>query len=547
MRARACGLLLMLALTQTVNGADRVEVGTVLSIDLSRATITDVKRKEDTSLLAVNTFTIRRNETVRIEVLQNLLLFTYEAKSSKADTTEYAAALEFAKQLQALLALFPAPKANAIARVKIGALDPDQLRKDLQTVLDFHSRLGSHLAASLGGPDQVAALKKEYQDADLEALSKRLEEAYLELVRILLVCTDPNGVLASSGGPVRCDGSSDLDVNLAVTQRKTALTPLLAQVATLEKEGRAGELTVAALKADLERAEAALKAAAKEPAKAKEVTAKVDGLKAQVAAAQKQLDGLMFMFDRLEADRAARVKEISEAEAGGLAKGTLGAFARDMSATQSKIGDLLTVLQAFASDVSGIGKPFVLATVPHSIQQDTETIEIKAGNKYDKYLDSATRKKRDSMLKKFDVVLKPYQPAHLSLAPAFVLGFVRNPEFTAVKDGDAFKIERKQEELNRYTLGIMMNITPDGWQEPTFGGHFQVGISPVKDSLGFFAGAGIKAQKILSFGAGLMIQQVRKLGGGLALDSRLDDPAKLKTEREFKRGLYLHVTVEIPK
>jgi len=40
---------------------------------------------------------------------------------------------------------------------------------------------------------------------------------------------------------------------------------------------------------------------------------------------------------------------------------------------------------------------------------------------------------------------------------------------------------------------------------------------------------------------------VRKLADGLTLDTRLDDPAKLKLDREFKRRLYLHLTVTIAK
>ena len=51
----------------------------------------------------------------------------------------------------------------------------------------------------------------------------------------------------------------------------------------------------------------------------------------------------------------------------------------------------------------------------------------------------------------------------------------------------------------------MLNITPDAWQEPTFGGHFQVGVSPVKDAIGVFFGAGVRAQSLFSFGAALML------------------------------------------
>ncbi len=532
MRGRICGLLLIVGLTQTTFAADRVEVGTVLSIDLAKGTITDVKRKEETGLLDVNTFTIRRNETVKIEIFQNLLLFAYEAKSSKADTAEYTATLEFAKQLQKLLALFP-DKGTNLQRATIGGFDPEQFRKDVNKVLEFTDRMGQDLSASLGNAEQVATLKKDYNEADFDVRAKRIDEAYAAFTRIVLSCMEPGAAIATDrGASVLCDGPSDLDINVSYTTNWQVRQATASKLEAVKDEVKKASDNVAAATKALDET------------KNKSLIATRGG---ELDALSKTLENLKFHRDRLQAEVDKSIKD-EAATVGALpSRATLASFANDMGSTYGKITQLVTALVAFSADVAGLGRPLLLATVPHSIKVDTEAIEIKASGKYDKVLDSATRKKRDAMLRKFTVVLTPHQPAHISLAPAFVLGFIRNPEFSAVKDGDTFKVQKKAEELNRYSAAVMVNITPNGWREPTFGGHFQLGVSPVKDSLGFFAGAGIKAQNLISFGAGLMLQQVRKLGAGLTMESRLTDPANLKIEKEFKRGLYLHVTVEIPK
>ena len=115
----ACGV-------STLVAADRVDRSTLLAVDLARKVITDVGKEEDTGLLATNTFSVRRNETVTIKVLQqNPLLFIYEARNVKSDTDEFKATVDFAKQLQVFLGLFPGAARGAnIAKPTVLGLDP---------------------------------------------------------------------------------------------------------------------------------------------------------------------------------------------------------------------------------------------------------------------------------------------------------------------------------------------------------------------------------------------------------------------------------------
>lgn len=517
--------------------ADRVEKGTVLTIDLAKGVIIQSPGNGETDLADANTFTTRRNETVRVVILrQNPLLFTYEAVSEKSDTPEYAAALELGKQLQLLLALFPSSGASGIRGLSIQGVDPEQLRKDIELIRSLFDSLSADLALSLGGASQTDTLKQKYADADIEGLVRRIEGALRVMSAVVSHCDKSDETLSTDGGqPVSCTGPLALEKNADLTHD---LARLRLKQAEAERYGALLDEADKALIAAKADAEAAVKGKNKA-----EVNRTADAVKK----AEGGVEILRKLKVQAETEAAAQRAALQEQRNDPALRPTLEDFARRAEAIGALLLRQLDTLKAVSADVASLGTPRTVHTAPYSIQRQAITIAIGAQTKYDKFIDPDTRRKRDALLRKPKITLDPYQPAHLSVAPAFVLGFVRNPEFTAVKDGDAFKIQKKDAELTRYSAGVMVNITPDKWQEPTFGGHFQLGITPVKDALGFFFGAGIKAQGIFSFGGGLMLQQVRRLADGLSLESRLDDPAKLKLDREFKRGLYLHVTVNIPK
>lgn len=536
-RSISCALAVLTLVGSSLRAADRVETGTVLAVDVARGVIAQAPQGSETALGDSNTFTMRRNETVRIDIARhNPLLFTYEAASVKSDTAEYAAALEFAKQLQALLALFPESKGSGVRKRTVRQIDLDQLREDLEAVRELFTSLSGDLAASLGTAPQVESLKKKYAEKDVEALAKRIEAATIAISSLVSTCEQPEAALVTDDGQaISCELPLALGTNVELTGQLAAYRAKQREVEQIgtERNQAAGDLVAA--RSDLE--------AAKKAKKKEDVAAKT--------AAIAQLETLVAGLDSVKRARQLEAEtmraELEKERSNPALHPTLIEFARRVEATAALVLRQLDTLRAVNSDVAALGASRTVITVPYSLQRQTVTVSIGAQSKYDRYLEPETRRRRDSQVRKLVLVLEPYQPVRLSLAPAFVLGFLRNPEFTAVKDGDAFKIQKKDSELTRYTAAVMLNLTPHAWQEPAFGGHFQLGISPVKDSLGFFFGAGIRAQSLFTFGGGLMIQQVRRLGDGLTLESRLDDPAKLKVDREFKRGLYLHVTVSIPK
>ena len=496
----------------TALAADRVDTSTVLSVDLSRRMITDVRKKEDTGLLPANRFTIRRNETVTIQIMQqNPLLFLYEARNEKSDTDEFKAAVDFARQLQVFLGLFPgAAKGANIAKPTVLGLDPVKFQADLEAVLSLVEALPSDLAASVGTQQQITDLKDRYSKANVDALAARIDKAYEATLAILRACLRTGSLQTSEGQAIRCDGPVALADNIAITEAAVAAERLDAALADTRKQ--LADANAKAIKAP-----------------------KNEDLKKTVEA-----------LKRKEAEQESELKA-ANATRNSISGLTLIDFVQDARLLKSDIDDSLATLKSVAKDVALLNTSLELIVVQQSVQRQTVTIKVKPSSKYEKLLDAVTRKTRTDTLTEFDVVLEPHQPAHITPAPAFVIGFVRNPEFTVAKNGETFVIRRTEQSLTRYTVAAMINITPDSWQEPTFGGHFQLGITPIKDQFGFYFGGGIRAQRVFTFGGGLMVQQVRRLAGGLTLDSRLNDPADLKTDTEFRPGLYLHITAELPK
>ena len=509
--------------------ADRNNPNTHLSVDLGKGVIVDTTRKTESPLLDENKYTIRRDESTSIEIAQqNPLLFVYESKVEAVDTDEFKAALEFQKQLKLLLALFPAPQ-GSLAKTTIGGLDLESFRKDLGDIADFIDQLPGDLAASVGTPAQIELLKKKYAEKDVAAIGARLDRAYAVIATIATSCMSGKALKTDSGETVICDGPAALGNNVSLVNAE-------AQVDAQKKAAaRLAEATAQAA-SQLAAAETQLKKAAAKDKPA--LQAKVKALTAQHEAAIKTEKDAAGQADSAASTTVAMLR-------GPSGRPTLQEFVTLALSLETRVRANVAILRDVSTDVAVLGTPFALVTLPYSLQRQTVTVDIKAASKYDAFIDAATRKKRAGALKKFTIVLEPYQPAHLSLAPAFVLGFVRNPTFTAVKKGDTFVIQQDQSELTRYTIAVMLNITPDSWQEPTFGGHFQIGLTPIKDQMGFYLGAGIRAQKLFSFGGGVMVQQVRQLAGALTLDSKLTDPSELKTETRFKTGAYIHATVEL--
>ena len=494
-----------------------------------------------------NLFLVSGDVRTRIVVRDtNPLLFEYSAATATDVSPDYTASLTFAEALQKLLTGFARSGAAGQEQPKVDGFDPMKLRQDLGKLATEIEAIPTRLRESIGGADGVKQLQSYLGDPDRRGLPDRIDAQYAAMFTVARKCLGTPGELTINGVvPIDCDAPYLLNL---VLERERHHTELLAatELANVRRTQAADART---------RRDQAVAAFAKSP--------KAKGLTKEQIAAQAALDPAVSAAEKALALASAAQKAAEDALPGAQAAydadlaniatekaagHTLREFLALAMSMDSRVQKQLQIYRDLLVDVDGVGTEFVAATHAYTVKdRQTTTIKIEARKKWQPFMTGDVKAAQTAGVRKVPVTTDAYRPAHLTPGAAFVLGFVKNPTFKAVKDGDAYKIVKAEEELTRYDVAAMLNITPNGWSEPTFGGFFQVGVSPKKDELGFYFGGGIQANTILTFGAGVMMQQVRKLGPGLTEASRLASPDDLKTAVTFKPGLYLHATVTLPQ
>jgi hypothetical protein len=204
--------------------------------------------------------------------------------------------------------------------------------------------------------------------------------------------------------------------------------------------------------------------------------------------------------------------------------------------------ELLNTLKVFKDAVLGVNVPVCLDGEPVNMQEDPtvhiiiEPIPLAPG------VVAPARKTGDVA-----IPLRAYSPVALSFGPAMVYSFVKAPSFSAEKQADGkFKITEKEGKNRAQNISAMLNITPRAWRDATFGGSFQVGISPVKDQMGIFAGVQLRVANLVTLGGGYGFQQVPRLSREQSVGAILDTAEALKTDTHYKGGAYVSLTLSLP-
>ncbi|MBN1274367.1 MAG: hypothetical protein JXB26_19065 [Candidatus Aminicenantes bacterium] len=172
-------------------------------------------------------------------------------------------------------------------------------------------------------------------------------------------------------------------------------------------------------------------------------------------------------------------------------------FAKDQ---QSNILKTLESLKIFAEAFLKINEIIPLDEMEYSSsERAVGSIDVKAS-------DSKAEKGK---LGKYDVVVEPCTPVRFTFMPTIVYSFVKNDEGKAAG----------------WITPLVFGIIPKPFDDPIFGGEFQLGVNPGKDKLGLFLGAGFRIYEKIFFGAGATYQQIG--------------------EDDYKFGWYLNVAYEL--
>jgi hypothetical protein len=432
---------------------------------------------------------------------QNPLLFTYNVTTTEVESEQHKIAAQFAKVLSEVMKPFESRAGGgaglaAPQLLVIEGLDITEFRSQLRDVNTYLASIPRKLEQSIS-PDERAKMKDSVKAWEMPALAAKVRESYVRIVSIERKCL--------GGLPVSTDQGEK---------------PCSSDIA----RGAAPAVPVAPPPP-----RAIGNNVAPPPGRGRRAGPAVNGQNGQGGA------GVVLPN---AAPPAATGDSIS-------------VFSALAASYRTEVLAAVEVLTEFAADAIQVGDKKTLKCrttaedCGYSLGDQTAVVTVKASSKYATFIAQAApavKKYQADAAGDFTFQIKPYNPAPVSFAPAFVLLFAKNPTYRAEKVGDAFVVKADDPSVEGYNLAAMMTIRPKAWREPTFGGQFQVGVSPTKDKLAFYGGAGITVQSVFTIGAGVAWQQVKILDG-LAEGDTIASADALKTKSDMVPGLYIHITV----
>lgn len=146
----------------------------------------------------------------------------------------------------------------------------------------------------------------------------------------------------------------------------------------------------------------------------------------------------------------------------------------------------------------------------------------------------------------FKMAVKPLERLSLSLGAGVLYSFVRDPQFSVAENAAGqLTVAKKEDDYAEFEGAIVLNITGADWK--LFGVHpfVQVGLAPSSDNLAILAGAGLQMFDRGALSLGAIYQRVDRLAPGLSEGAVIDSPERLSTDREFKTGLYLMLSLNL--
>jgi hypothetical protein len=206
------------------------------------------------------------------------------------------------------------------------------------------------------------------------------------------------------------------------------------------------------------------------------------------------------------------------------------------------IGKVLDNLNEFAKLVGQIDEPIPLPPFVVNIDQD-QPIILKI-TKSDNWPPGLSDKKL--FIGDASFTVSPLSRVAITFGAAAVYSFVRSPTFSAASSGGQFVVKQTKNDYKKVDGAVMMQVEPTAWDLGPLNVGFQVGVAP-KTDLGLFLGLSLRAANHFTLGAGVAFQRVDRLAPGLAVGQTLASQDALKTEKTFRSGLYLNITVTTTK
>lgn len=502
----------------------------------------------ESTLRARNTYQARKRDGVSVVLMdKNPLLFNYRVQRRLINPPGGEAVTAFATSLLAALSALRTGGGDGDNRLLVENFSLGQFLGRLQAVDGEIGRLKSRIAASTQGEAAVKQLKADVLAFDVAKHRKELDDDWNKVNDIVRICRDtPRGLTTNAGIVLSCSDYSSLTTGTVSQLQEVmkeraegtgAATPVLQPpTPSVPPPGQQPPPPISNSPAPQPGVVAGRGQAVTQPSGQAQNPGRGRGAGAATNGQAAGRGGA--------AEQPAAAPQVAAPVTAPVAESIFGLLLTAL-AQRSETDKRLGVLTVFADDVAKLHEPESLDDGEYTVATEEITVTLEPNKYWENYLDASTKETRDSALKEFTISLEAYSPVVLSPGASAILLFIENPTFKAVKVGEQYVIQAADEEVTSYNLGAMLNITPRAWNEPTFGGSFQLGVSPTKDRIGFYAGAGVTVQQIFGFGAGVAWQQVDKLAEGLTVGQAITSPDLLKTGTRFKPGFYINATVKL--
>ncbi len=220
---------------------------------------------------------------------------------------------------------------------------------------------------------------------------------------------------------------------------------------------------------------------------------------------------------------------------------------------KKEIETMLSHLKTFAATVLELPKTKTLEKnieVTDSRKVHEVSINISANDFYKDFLsDNAIKYQKDNTeILKLNFERESY--VRFSLGLGMVYSFVDSPEYSVSEDENGNRsIAKSSKDYNKFSGALMLNIIPERLFDSSFEPYLQLGASSDTENVGVLLGLGFslypftnesgETKQTLSLSTGVILQKVDKLSAGLSVGDSLETDSELKTEKEYKSGLYI--------
>jgi hypothetical protein len=512
----------------------------VLEVRVRDRKIVSGSNRQESALGAVNKFEWRKGAQTRVVIVdQNPLLFVYDAKTSTAETDQHKIATDFGKSLSAFLSAFPNPRTGGgiAAGYEVEGLDVGAFLAALRSVQANIDELPALVNKAAGSATDVASVQSTVANWNVKRLADRVTTGYGKVIAILTKCLDGKPLSTNAAPAVMCADPlyAALTSDTAKALRDREVKNATGNGAINGKGAVGNKGGTKTSKTKVAAGQTSTKVDTTTPNGKLPQTPSPITRAAPPKPGGAPLEGPWFgNNDTPVADSRTHVEPTE----------SVTQFFLVAQSLRANIEQQLALLKTFSGDVAAINTPKALADVSYGLDSGKVEVIVTAASQYDTYLDANVKAARDAAIGKYMIILTPYTPARISLAAAAIVYFPGDRKYTAVPSGSAFTVGRTESDYGAFTVAAMLDIVPNRWAEPTLGGAFQLGVSPVKDRVGFYGGASLRVQQVFAFGAGFAWQQSDRLVSTLSEGQTIATEDALKTEKRFGPAFYLNVSIK---